>query len=96
MVENYGETVQDRQIPNPVRTFGEAYADFRKSHSYMHVKVIPRETREWQIFDLYKFTVCVYMYVCCQTYISFFRAYYVSYNLNVCTIVVLQLKSWQK
>ena len=31
MVENYGETVQDRQIPNPVRTFSEAYADFRKS-----------------------------------------------------------------
>ena len=34
MVENYGETVQDRPIPNPVRTFGEAYADFRKSHSF--------------------------------------------------------------
>lgn len=31
MVENYGESVQDRHIPNPVRTFGEAYADFRKS-----------------------------------------------------------------
>ena len=42
MVENYGDTVQDRQIPNPVRTFGEAYADFRKSHLF--VKVIPRET----------------------------------------------------
>lgn len=34
MVENYGETVQDRQIPNPVRTFGEAYADFRKSPAF--------------------------------------------------------------
>ena len=51
MVENYGETVQDRQIPNPVRTFGEAYADFRKSHSFL--KVIPREPHEWQICDLY-------------------------------------------
>lgn len=34
MVENYGESVQDRQIPNPVRTFGEAYADFRKSFTF--------------------------------------------------------------
>lgn len=28
MVENYGETVQDRAIPNPIRTFDEAYANF--------------------------------------------------------------------
>lgn len=28
MVENYGESVQDRIIPNPIRTFGEAYADY--------------------------------------------------------------------
>lgn len=27
-VENYGESVQDRAIPNPIRTFSEAYADF--------------------------------------------------------------------
>ncbi|XP_073258696.1 probable ATP-dependent RNA helicase DDX43 [Porites lutea] len=27
-VENYGESVQDRQIPNPIRTFGEAFADY--------------------------------------------------------------------
>lgn len=31
MVENYGETVQDRAIPNPIRTFDEAYANFRES-----------------------------------------------------------------
>jgi len=31
MVENYGESVQDRAIPNPIRTFKEAFADFRKS-----------------------------------------------------------------
>lgn len=31
MVENYGETVQDRAIPNPIRTFEEAYADFCES-----------------------------------------------------------------
>lgn len=30
MVENYGESVQDRIIPNPIRTFGEAYADYRE------------------------------------------------------------------
>ena len=37
IVENYGDTVQDRAIPNPIRTFKEAYADFRKSsviHSF--------------------------------------------------------------
>lgn len=41
-VENYGETVQDRPIPNPVRTFGEAYADYRKFLSF--VKVNRRNT----------------------------------------------------
>lgn len=41
-VENYGETVQERLIPNPVRTFGEAYADYRKFLSF--VKVNPRNT----------------------------------------------------
>ena len=46
MVENYGETVQDRPIPNPVRTFGEAYADFRKCHSFL-------KPQKWQICDLY-------------------------------------------
>jgi len=56
MVENYGETVQDRQIPNPVRTFGEAYADFRKSLSFL--KGILREPHEWHIYDLY-----LYMYI---------------------------------
>jgi len=59
MVENYGETVQGRQIPNPVRTFGEAYADFRKSHSFL--KVIPREPQVWHICDLY-----LYMYSVCH------------------------------
>ncbi|KXJ28996.1 probable ATP-dependent RNA helicase DDX43 [Exaiptasia diaphana] len=28
MVENYGETVQDRFIPNPVKTFEEAFQDY--------------------------------------------------------------------
>ena len=30
MVENYGESIQDRSIPNPVTTFAEAYADYRE------------------------------------------------------------------
>lgn len=38
-VENYGETVQDRPIPNPVRTFGEAYADYRKFLSFVKVNL---------------------------------------------------------
>ena len=35
MVENYGELVQDRKIPNPVRTFGEAYADYCESRNIL-------------------------------------------------------------
>ena len=38
-VENYGETVQNRPIPNPVRTFGEAYADYRKFLSFVKVNL---------------------------------------------------------
>ena len=38
-VENYGETVQDRPIPNPVRTFAEAYADYRKFLSFVKVNL---------------------------------------------------------
>jgi hypothetical protein len=33
MVENHGETVTDRPIPNPVTTFIEAFNDYRK---YIH------------------------------------------------------------
>ena len=37
MVENYGENVQDRPIPKPVRTFDEAYGEYRKSLSYVEM-----------------------------------------------------------
>lgn len=30
MVENYGENLQERPIPNPVITFEEAFKDYRK------------------------------------------------------------------
>lgn len=40
MVENYGETVQDRAIPNPIRTFDEAYANFRESLPWAIVRTL--------------------------------------------------------
>ena len=48
MVENYGESIQDRSIPNPVTTFAEAYADFRElSHCIPFFKYRTFHTKDF-------------------------------------------------
>ena len=43
MVDNYGDSVQDRAIPNPIRTFGEAYDDFRESRVFDLLNITRRQ-----------------------------------------------------
>ena len=53
MVENYGESIQDRSIPNPVTTFAEAYADYRElSHCIPFFKYRTFHTKDFfaQVF----------------------------------------------
>ena len=48
MVENYGESIQDRSIPNPVTTFAEAYADYRElSHCIPFFKYRTFHTKDF-------------------------------------------------
>ncbi|XP_068750067.1 probable ATP-dependent RNA helicase DDX43 isoform X2 [Montipora capricornis] len=53
MVDNYGDSVQDRAIPNPIRTFGEAYADFPEIMDEIHKagfeKPSPIQCQSWPV-----------------------------------------------
>lgn len=53
MVENYGESIQDRSIPNPVTTFAEAYADYPEIMEEMKkagfVRPSPIQCQSWPV-----------------------------------------------
>ncbi|PFX20883.1 probable ATP-dependent RNA helicase DDX43 [Stylophora pistillata] len=53
MVENYGESVQDRSLPNPVTTFAEAYADYPEIMEEMKkagfVRPSPIQCQSWPV-----------------------------------------------
>lgn len=53
MVDNYGDSVQDRAIPNPIRTFGEAYDDFPEIMDEIHKagfeKPSPIQCQSWPV-----------------------------------------------